>query len=1125
MVGADSAFANNEGSHLTLHIEDTLTDTSNTFFGLLDTLDTIKIGDKYYIMTGGRGSDRGFQVLEITDPTNINAVGNVNGSSIGRNILDVNFHQIGTKTYALIASQRDSLIHMIDVTDPTNPTRVSTFTPDSSCNTEDGFAPRAVDAIQMGDHHYALATSQACDRFVWVNITDVTAPTLVFTGNDDSLQPRNAGNGVFTDLDDAKSLFFRQIGSKYYAYIGGSSGIQVVDITNASKPVAAGREGGLQNEPHAIMHYQVGTREYLIASIASTDNPEIRIHDITGPPVYPIPFNGVNPATPDRTVKVLILTNPGTNLQDFDIFEMEIDVGHQTYETRTYLALSMWNRIDAFSFLDITDPARAFEVTRVTDGTHGFSLLNEARDASAIKIGDVQYVAVGGTEGITLMNVTSYRPHIEVQTTSNVASTGNGVYTATLGSGVTDLSLNFRFTAQPPADHTLAFYVQKFVYQNTPRSLIDYTNPHRNNTWINFTDTNWNQYQPMTFTNLNHNWDREDVFIMIRQHHDNVTYVPTYEMPADNPYMNASSAFPTYESGAVIHVTGSSQSSPTQEEGVLRLPTRMALSLSQSSVGEGVGTVNITATLDAPAPPDGASVSLYSSGGNATEGTDYTLPASIYIAAGERSGSVSITISDDAIVESNESATISAYVDILGQEMTDSITLTIADDDTAVVEQDNRIPTVSAAIANVTIPYEGGTKTISLSGVFSDADNDSLNITASSSDATKASVSVASDYTSLTLTGKAKGIATITVTADDGNGGTVSDVFTITVKAAPTVSSAISDISGMSIGDNQDISLDGVFRDADNDSLNVTASTSDYNIAEAIIFQDTLTIIAVGNGSATITVTAQDTDGNGATDTFEVAVGAQQQQQQNRAPTISAAIANVTIPYEGGTRTISLSGVFSDADNDSLNVTATSSDATKASVSVASDYTSLTLSGKARGTATITVTADDGNGGTVSDAFTITVKAAPTVSSAISDVSGLDAGDSRTISLAGVFDDADSDSLVITAASSNDTVATVEAASDGSALTLTAQAPGTATITVTAQDTDGNGATDTFEVAVGAQQQTADTSGLEPIVAQYDTDGSGAIEQDEWEVAVEDHANGKLTNEEIFAISKARSYN
>ena len=218
--------------------------------------------------------------------------------------------------------------------------------------------------------------------------------------------------------------------------------------------------------------------------------------------------------------------------------------------------------------------------------------------------------------------------------------------------------------------------------------------------------------------------------------------------------------------------------------------------------------------------------------------------------------------------------------------------------------------------------------------------------------------------------------------------------------------------------------------------------------------------------------------------------------------------------------------MFGDADSDPLNVTATSSDAAKVGVSVASDHASLALTGKARGVSTITVTADDGNGGTVSDVFTVRVKAAPEVRSAVSDISGMSVGDTRDIPLSGVFGDADNDSLTITAESSNGSVATVEAASDGSVLTLAAHAPGTATVTVTARDSDGNRAADTFEVTVdAAQQQTADAPELEPIVAQYDTDGSGVIEGDEWKVAIQDYANGKLTNEEIFAISKARSSN
>ena len=1122
IVGAGPAFADHHVGDITLHTKDTIADTPATYLYLLDTLDTIKIGDKYYLMTGGRSTDRGFQVLDITDPSNIRVEGNATAL---QNIFDVNFHQIGTNIYALTASQGTSGIQIINVTNPSAPTVVATIRQSGAFSNLD--EPRNVDAIQIGDHHYALATSQRDNVFLWINITNVTAPTHVFTGTDVQLVGGNAANGRFTDIEDAKAFFFRQHGSNYYAYIAGSSGVQIVNLTNPASPTAGGRETGFGNEPHMITHHQVGSKEYLIASVASEDNPQLWIKEITGAPVYPLKTKVENGRvvidTDDRTRATIRVADRGTNLQDLDIFEME---------GRTYLVVTSRSDVKGFTFYDITDPTRPVREAQIRENAHGFSTLTGVRAVSAIDIDDDQYVAVGGDEGITLMHVHPYGKPI-----MNIVSAGGATVSGTapnfnvdLPSGATELSFTASVKYTPDADDPVIFNVTKAVYTQGHRvassSSVEQT--------ITFNHTHTSVTVPPI--NMTH-YPVKKVYleeILINATHRNYTTVERIHYVAHdwaNEYalilLATNSTQHVFEGRLVtsIHVTGSSQSSPTQEEGVLRLPTRIALSLDQISVSEDVGTVNITATLDAPAPPDGASVSLYSSGGNATEGTDYTLPASIYIPAGERSGSASITISDDTVVESDESASISAYVDILGQEMTDSITLTITDDDTAVVEQDNRIPTVSAAIADVIIQYEGGTKTISLSGVFSDADNDSLNITASSSDATKASVSVASDYTGLTLTGKAKGTATITVTADDGNGGTVSDVFTITVKAAPTVSSAISDISGMSIGDNQDISLDGVFRDADNDSLNVTASTSDYNIAEAIIFQDTLTIIAVGNGSATITVTAQDTDGNGATDTFEVAVGAQQQQRQNRAPTISAAIANVTIPYEGGTRTISLSGVFSDADNDSLNVTATSSDATKAGVSVASDHTSLTLSGKARGTATITVTADDGNGGTVSDAFTITVKAAPTVSSAISDASGLDAGDSRTISLAGVFDDADRDSLTITAESSNDTVATVEAASDGSALTLTAQAPGTATITVTAQDTDGNQATDTFEVTVGAQQQTADTSGLEPIVAQYDTDGSGAIEQDEWEVAVEDHANGKLTNKEIFAISQARSYN
>ena len=183
----------------------------------------------------------------------------------------------------------------------------------------------------------------------------------------------------------------------------------------------------------------------------------------------------------------------------------------------------------------------------------------------------------------------------------------------------------------------------------------------------------------------------------------------------------------------------------------------------------------------------------------------------------------------------------------------------------------NQAPTVSSAIADATIVNESGTLEVSLSGVFSDADSDALTITASSSNDAVATVSVAADYSTLTVNALSRGTATVTATADDGNDGTVYDAFTVTVKTAPMVTSAIGDMS-MEAEDTQDVSLSAVFSDADGDSLTFTAESTDPDVVNAILFQGTLTVIAATDGSATITVTAEDSDGNTVSDAFEVSV-------------------------------------------------------------------------------------------------------------------------------------------------------------------------------------------------------------------------------------------------------------
>ncbi len=150
----------------------------------------------------------------------------------------------------------------------------------------------------------------------------------------------------------------------------------------------------------------------------------------------------------------------------------------------------------------------------------------------------------------------------------------------------------------------------------------------------------------------------------------------------------------------------------------------------------------------------------------------------------------------------------------------------------------------------------------------------------------------------------------------------------------------------------------------------------------------------------------------------------------------------------------------------------------------------LTIVGVSAGSATITVTAQDSDGNRVSDTFDVTVTApqpqaltppeeeqpqqepqqgqatssgAPMVAAPLADMS-LEGPEYREISLTGVFTDPNGDTFTFTAVSSNHDVASMWV--DGSTLAVVGISTGTATITVTAEDADGNRVSDEFEVTV-----------------------------------------------------------
>ncbi|WP_442952060.1 Ig-like domain-containing protein, partial [Paenibacillus sp. 203] len=132
---------------------------------------------------------------------------------------------------------------------------------------------------------------------------------------------------------------------------------------------------------------------------------------------------------------------------------------------------------------------------------------------------------------------------------------------------------------------------------------------------------------------------------------------------------------------------------------------------------------------------------------------------------------------------------------------------------------------------------------------------------------------------------------------------------------------------------------------------------------------------------------------------------------------METSISNVTTGAADGVKTVSLASVFADEDSDALTYTATSTDTGVATVAV--NGSDLKITPVNAGTATITVTANDGKGGTINSQFNVTitpvipeaVNHAPTVETSISNVTTGAADGVKTVSLASVFADEDSDAL------------------------------------------------------------------------------------------------------------------
>ncbi|WP_205119519.1 putative Ig domain-containing protein [Paramagnetospirillum kuznetsovii] len=407
-------------------------------------------------------------------------------------------------------------------------------------------------------------------------------------------------------------------------------------------------------------------------------------------------------------------------------------------------------------------------------------------------------------------------------------------------------------------------------------------------------------------------------------------------------------------------------------------------------------------------------------------------------------------------------------------------------DFTLTITNANDTATVANAIPNQTWTGSGAKSYQVPATTFSaDPDGDALSYSATLQGGGALPAWLSFDAASRTFSGNPPagvGPFNLSVTANDGNGGTVSSTFTLTLTTtndAPVLVTPLSPQAMSGPGVWSYAVPPSTFSDADGDTLSWSATRADGSALPAWLSFNAGTFTLSGNApnnlpQVDVKVSVSDGQGGTASSSFRLNID---QNTSNDAPVAANAIASQT--WTGsGSKTFQIPGnTFTDADGDTLALSATLTGGGALPSWLSFNPQRWSFSGNPPASAdgqtyAITVSANDNEGGTVSTAFNLTIASAndtPFLAAGIPDQTKSGSGAWSYQVPVGSFTDADGDAITWSATQGDGSALPSWLSFDAATRTFSGNPPSSVsslTLKVTGTDPSAASASSSFTLRV-----------------------------------------------------------